>query len=174
VFATRAPHRPNPIGLSVLRLDAVEGLTLRVRDLDLLDGTPVLDIKPYVPFADAIPTANAGWFAEDPAPGFEVTWTSVASEQARWLRETYDVDLAAPAARALAIGPGPQPYRRIKRHADGYRLAIKDWRIDFRVDGRAVTVDAIVTGYRPRELANDDDPKLAAHRAFVARFAGRR
>jgi tRNA-Thr(GGU) m(6)t(6)A37 methyltransferase TsaA len=169
VFSTRAPHRPNPLGLSVLRLDAVEGLTLRVRDLDLLDGTPVLDIKPYVPFADAIPDANSGWFAPDPGPRFDVAWTPVATEQARWLREKHDVELVAPVSRTLAIGPGPQPYRRIKRHGDGYRLAVKDWRIDFRVEGRAVTVDAIVTGYRARELANDD-PKLAAHRAFVARF----
>ena len=49
VFATRSPHRPNPLGLSVLRLERIEGLTLHVRDLDLLDGTPVLDIKPYIP-----------------------------------------------------------------------------------------------------------------------------
>lgn len=61
VFATRAPHRPNPIGLSAVRLLGVEGLVLHVSGLDLLDGTPVLDIKPYVPYCDQIPTANSGW-----------------------------------------------------------------------------------------------------------------
>jgi tRNA-Thr(GGU) m(6)t(6)A37 methyltransferase TsaA len=61
LFATRAPHRPNPIGLSVVRLLQIQGLTLRVRGLDMLDGTPVLDIKPYVPYVDAIPDAKAGW-----------------------------------------------------------------------------------------------------------------
>ena len=61
LFATRAPHRPNPIGLSVVRLLQVQGLVLRVRGLDILDGTPVLDLKPYVPYADAIPDAKAGW-----------------------------------------------------------------------------------------------------------------
>lgn len=61
VLATRAPHRPNPIGLSALRLVAVQGHTLHVEGLDLIDGTPVLDIKPYVPYADAFPDASAGW-----------------------------------------------------------------------------------------------------------------
>lgn len=61
LFATRAPHRPNPIGLSALRLTGIEGRTLNVRGIDLLDGTPVLDIKPYVPYTDAFPNAHAGW-----------------------------------------------------------------------------------------------------------------
>jgi len=61
LFATRAPSRPNPIGLSCVRLLGVEGSTLRVADVDLLDGTPVLDVKPYVPEFDAYPAARAGW-----------------------------------------------------------------------------------------------------------------
>jgi len=65
LFATRAPCRPNPIGLSSLRLLAVTGATLRVADLDILDGTPVLDIKPYVPRFDAFPAARAGWLDAD-------------------------------------------------------------------------------------------------------------
>jgi len=61
VLATRSPHRPNAIGLSAVELVAVEETRLRVRGMDLLDGTPILDIKPYVPYADAFPTARAGW-----------------------------------------------------------------------------------------------------------------
>ena len=61
VLATRSPHRPNAIGLSAVELVAVEGRTLLLRGVDLLDGTPVLDIKPYVPYADAFPDARAGW-----------------------------------------------------------------------------------------------------------------
>src|SRR5690606_16590396 len=59
VLATRAPHRPNPLGLSALRLERIDGLDLHVRDVDLLDGTPVLDIKPYVPYADAFPESGS-------------------------------------------------------------------------------------------------------------------
>ena len=61
VLATRSPHRPNAIGLSAVELLGVEGRTLHLRGVDLLDGTPVLDIKPYVPYADAFPEARAGW-----------------------------------------------------------------------------------------------------------------
>lgn len=61
VLSTRAPHRPNQIGLSALRLVSVEGHRLHVQGIDLLDETPVLDIKPYVPYADAFPDARSGW-----------------------------------------------------------------------------------------------------------------
>jgi len=64
LFATRSPCRPNPIGISSLRLLAVSGATLRVADLDILDGSPVLDVKPYVPEFDAYPEARAGWLEE--------------------------------------------------------------------------------------------------------------
>ena len=70
VLATRSPHRPNAIGLSAVELVAVEAGSLRVRGVDLLDGTPILDIKPYVPYADAFPQARAGWIdAIDAAQG---------------------------------------------------------------------------------------------------------
>lgn len=61
VLATRSPHRPNAIGLSAVELVGVEQGALRVRGIDLLDATPILDIKPYVPYADAFPHSCAGW-----------------------------------------------------------------------------------------------------------------
>ena len=61
LFATRAPVRPNPIGISVVRLLSVAADRLVVADVDMLDGTPLLDIKPYVPEFDAYPDARAGW-----------------------------------------------------------------------------------------------------------------
>lgn len=61
LFSTRAPKRPNPIGLSVVRVLGVSGNVLRIADVDVLDGTPLLDIKPYIPAFDAVPGARAGW-----------------------------------------------------------------------------------------------------------------
>ena len=63
MFATRAPVRPNPVGLSVVSLHAVDGGRLLVRNLDCLDGTPLLDIKPYLPSTDAQPGASMGWLS---------------------------------------------------------------------------------------------------------------
>lgn len=62
LFATRSPNRPNPIGISVVRFLRREGCALYVADIDILDGTPLLDIKPYVPDFDAFPKSQAGWF----------------------------------------------------------------------------------------------------------------
>jgi tRNA-Thr(GGU) m(6)t(6)A37 methyltransferase TsaA len=61
LFATRYPRRPNPIGLSVVRLERREGRVLHVDGIDVLDGTPLLDVKPYVPPFDAYPEATLGW-----------------------------------------------------------------------------------------------------------------
>lgn len=69
VFATRSPHRPNFIGMSAVRLVSVQGLDIHIIDHDLLHGTPVLDIKPYLPFCDAHPEAKSGWVEELDASG---------------------------------------------------------------------------------------------------------
>jgi tRNA-Thr(GGU) m(6)t(6)A37 methyltransferase TsaA len=65
VFATRAPARPNAIGLSVVRLVGVEGNRLHIRDLDIVDGTPLLDIKPYVPKFDIREVTSIGWLEDN-------------------------------------------------------------------------------------------------------------
>jgi tRNA (adenine37-N6)-methyltransferase len=67
LFATRSPSRPNPIGLSAVRLLRRAGNVLHVADLDILDGTAVLDIKPYVPEFDSHPASRAGWFDDTAA-----------------------------------------------------------------------------------------------------------
>ncbi len=65
IFATRSPKRPNPIGLSIVRLIGVNGLTLDIEDVDIVDGTPLLDIKPWVPEFDIRTQAQIGWFAKN-------------------------------------------------------------------------------------------------------------
>ena len=69
VYASRSPHRPNPIGLSVVKLErvyTVKGMVeVEVSGVDILDGSPVLDIKPYVPYADSIPQASSGWIKNE-------------------------------------------------------------------------------------------------------------
>ncbi len=64
LFATRAPKRPNPIGISIVQLDRIEENELYVRNIDVLDGTPLLDIKPYIPEFDAQESVSTGWFKQ--------------------------------------------------------------------------------------------------------------
>lgn len=82
VFASRATHRPNGIGQSAVRLERVEAGRLWVSGIDLLDGTPVLDIKPYVPYADSLPMAHNA-IAEYAPKLIAVSWQASALEQAQ-------------------------------------------------------------------------------------------
>jgi tRNA-Thr(GGU) m(6)t(6)A37 methyltransferase TsaA len=78
VFASRSPHRPNFLGLSVLKLDSIQTsrpIQLKVSGIDLLDGTPVLDIKPYIAYVDAVPEANSSFASETPKPKQEVIFS---------------------------------------------------------------------------------------------------
>jgi tRNA-Thr(GGU) m(6)t(6)A37 methyltransferase TsaA len=174
VFATRSPHRPNPLGLSAVRLVRSEGLTLHVRDLDMLDGTPVLDLKPYVPYTDAIASAGNGWLEgsadtapRDPIAAYAVKWSAVAAEQAQWVEQRTGFALRERATATLELGPEPHPYRRIRRESPGFTLAVKEWRLRFTVAGRAVSITHVVSGYRAAQLARAE---LAVHREFRERW----
>lgn len=184
VFATRSPHRPNPIGMSVLTLTRVDGRVLHVRDLDILDQTPVLDIKPYVAYTDAVPSANAGWLelpnevSTDPAPTYQVEFVERASAQLAWLQSRIGFDLDAQTRAVLALGPAPHAYRRIRVFEQYSRVAVKDFRLYFRVEGTLMRVFEIETGYRARELAEPNavakaETPLSVHRDFVAQFGPR-
>ena len=182
VFATRSPYRPNPIGLSAVKLERVNGLVLEVSGLDMLDGTPVLDLKPYVAYTDAVSEAGSGWLsgALDPASAFSVTFGDEAAAHLAYLKDAWGAELEASIREVLALGPQAHPYRRIRRErangsnttngAETYVLAVKDWRARFVVHGTSITVLALRTGYRPRELVENTSSELDAHREFVARF----
>ncbi|MGA2449178.1 MAG: tRNA (N6-threonylcarbamoyladenosine(37)-N6)-methyltransferase TrmO [Polyangiaceae bacterium] len=174
VFATRSPHRPNPIGLSAVRLERVDGLVLHIRNVDLLDGTPVLDIKPYVAYADAYPTAGSGWLeSHDPRPTWQVDFDERALAALAWLRER-GVHLQPEIVSVLSLGPQPHPYRRIRSLGAGCSLGLHDWRVDFMVDGERIVVREVHTGYKPRQLAEGDvagpDGNLELHTAFWQRW----
>jgi tRNA (adenine37-N6)-methyltransferase len=177
LFSTRAPHRPNPIGLSAVRLLAVDGLTVHVRGVDMIDGTPVLDLKPYVPYADSFPNARTGWLEAqpgelrgerppDPDPGWIVGWSSRAAEQVSFL-DARGLGLRQRIDATLALGPRPHPYRRIRQEGDGLVLAVQSWRVRFHVEAREVTVEEIRSGYRPSQLPDLAGEEGDLHRAFV-------
>lgn len=176
VLATRSPHRPNPLGLSVLRLARVEGLELHVRDVDLLDGTPILDIKPYVAYTDAFADSGNGWLdpgAADPRAAWQVGFSPTAQAQLDWLAPRLTLPLRERIETTLALGPQPHPYRRIRRGRGGAStLAVQDWRVDFEVEDHRITVRSIRTGYNDAQLARPsrgaDDP-LDLHRLFLQR-----
>jgi tRNA-Thr(GGU) m(6)t(6)A37 methyltransferase TsaA len=174
VFATRSPYRPNPIGMSAVELLGIEGLRLRVQNLDILDGTPVLDLKPYIPYTDAIGDAGNGWLDEplrpaDPKPQYQVGFAPRARAQLDFL-EGHGVRLAPAIEEVLRLGPTPHPYRRIKPNGTDFILAYKAWRLDFSVRELQIEVLAVRSGYRPSVLANGKDADLELHRQLIDRF----
>ncbi|MBP9112640.1 MAG: tRNA (N6-threonylcarbamoyladenosine(37)-N6)-methyltransferase TrmO [Polyangiaceae bacterium] len=168
VLATRSPHRPNPIGLSALRLARVDGCILHVCDVDILDGTPVLDVKPYVPYTDAFPDEKSGWLS-DPKESYRVVFSVLAEEQLVDIMAGALPDLRVRIETLLATGPEPHAYRRIRKSREGSVLAVKEWRALFVDRGdHVLEVLRIDSGYSPRERA-----KIPFHNAYAEKYAGR-
>lgn len=144
VFATRSPHRPNPIGLSVVTLLEINDRTLRVANVDILDKTPLLDIKPYLPNIESFPEARAGWLAEIGGAEYLVIWEPAALAAAETIEKEFGLDLRGHAERILSQDPLPHPYRRVKRNPDGsFTLAVKFWRVGYTIDKDTILINSI-------------------------------
>ena len=144
VFATRSPFRPNPIGLSAVRLERIERdqsrLVLHLTGADLLDGTPVLDIKPYVPYADCIPDATGGFAAEAPEAAFAVEFSpSAAAFCAAWP----EGDLRALITQILRQDPRPA-YERENAAPRRYGMKLYDFDLRWEMRGDTATVIDII------------------------------
>ena len=179
VFATRSPHRPNPLGLTPVQLIAVEGRRLVLGPSDLVDGTPVFDIKPYIPVYDSFPDARAGWHDEvDAAHGapssYAVRLSALAEEQAKWLREGRGIDFCTRMVELLARDPSPHRSRRIRLRGGVRReIGCGAWRAFFTVDGQSVEVLALDASYPLRFLEDrtlEDIPDREAQVAFLVRW----
>ena len=175
VFATRSPHRPNPIGITAARLDAVKGLSLFVSETDLLDGTPVLDIKPYIPMADSFPDAKTGWRGEFENPQISIIWREHAARKAKFLNSCGGPDLQEFSRIQLGtrdIDPGR--LRLTGPDENGVStLAFRTWRIDFIHHPEQITVTDIRSGYTAEELLPDAADKYhdkELHRLFRKSF----
>lgn len=143
VLATRSPHRPNHIGLSAVRLvsvdaDAPGGPELHLAGVDLLDGTPVLDVKPYLPYADIVPDATSGW-AEGPLATTPVRFTEEARAALDVAAAEGMPDLEAVIARALALDP-----RRPGARDGTYGMRLGPWDVKCAVDAEGWEVRALV------------------------------
>ncbi|MBQ8129088.1 MAG: tRNA (N6-threonylcarbamoyladenosine(37)-N6)-methyltransferase TrmO [Clostridia bacterium] len=134
VFATRSPYRPNPIGLSCVKLDRVEqtkeGPVLVVRGADLMDGTPVLDIKPYLPYADRIDGATGGFTDENEKRKLTVVFPQP-------LKEKIDPDKIKALYGILEQDPRPSYQQNDGRV---YGVSFSGWNVRFRVSSLELTV----------------------------------
>lgn len=141
VFASRSPFRPNPLGLSLVELagiDTVDGVVMRFRGVDLVDGTPILDIKPYIPFVESQPQAQGG-FVDGPPAELAVSFTDTAMAQCEACRQDHP-DLPSLIQEVLAQDPRPA-YATDPQRIYGVRLYGFD--VKWRSDGSTAIVEAL-------------------------------
>ena len=140
VFATRSPFRPNPLGLSCVRLLGVEhgtprGPLLRVAGADLMDGTPVYDIKPYLPYVDSHPDAKGGFTDEIEYPRLRVDFPEELLSK---------IPHGKQAALMEVLAQDPRPGYRHEGDDRRYGVQFAGWDVRFRVDGDVLTVVEVV------------------------------
>jgi len=173
LFASRSPYRPNPIGLSSVRLLAIDGLRLTIDEVDLIDGTPVLDIKPYIPKIDAFPDVACGWVERQQSDRWAVVSSTPFSEQAARILTWEGPELAAIADLQLRENPFDTSRKRVSVKGSAGVLSIRMFRIHFTIDmdTRLITLTSVTSGYTTEELAEgtpDPYEDKALHRRFVA------
>lgn len=168
LFASRSPHRPSPLGLSLARLIKIEKDTLYLAGIDLIDGTPILDVKPYIPDCDSVPDASAGWTADAPFTTLKV----VLSARSR-------NEIAAAEKRLNVAGLG-KLLADILRHdirnprdraqsADGLDLGffLHDFEARFEVRNGTATLLRLETGTRMHKKERRQVPGLESRRGSV-------
>ncbi len=140
VFATRSPFRPNPLGLSCVRLLDVEygtprGPVLRVAGADLMDGTPIYDIKPYLPYVDSHPDARGGFTDEIEYPRLRVEFPEALLSK---------IPHGKRAALMEVLAQDPRPGYRHEGDGRRYGVQFAGWDVRFHVDGDVLTVVEVV------------------------------
>ncbi|MGD9213850.1 MAG: tRNA (N6-threonylcarbamoyladenosine(37)-N6)-methyltransferase TrmO [Desulfobacteraceae bacterium] len=145
VFASRSGFRPNPIGQSAVELISINRgkgkIELNLGGVDLLDGTPVLDVKPYLPYADAIYNAKAGYAHQQPV----AKWPVIFSEEAAQACTDREKSRYPGLKKAITdlLGLDPRPGYRENRASQGHGMRLWDLNIKFRFNADHIMVEAI-------------------------------
>ena len=139
VFATRSPFRPNPIGLSVVELMGVSGTSLELSGVDFLDGTPVFDIKPYIPYADSVPDAHGAFAHAAPEPQNKISF----SEEAENVFQT----LEKPQQQLIRdmLRYNPRPAYQADDPGRTFGTTVFDLNVQWQQDGDAITIQSIAS-----------------------------
>ncbi len=148
VLASRSPHRPNPIGLSCVKIEKIDGYDIHVSGVDLLNNTPVLDIKPYVPYADSIPEADGGW-AREGITRVPLKYSEQALEMIDKVRQK-NPDFPKLVEEVIELDPRPASQRKKfpvdAEHSQGTRFGaqILEWDVRWEIKDRIFYIFEVV------------------------------
>jgi tRNA-Thr(GGU) m(6)t(6)A37 methyltransferase TsaA len=187
VFATRSPYRPNFLGLSCVRLMKIdfqkETTILYVANYDLLDQTPIFDIKPYLPYADSFPEAQMGWLENIEQQKFSINFSAKAQMQIDYLLQNSVPEIKNFILQQLSY----EPFNKKKKRFSGEALAYRTWRIFFQqintdqnlndnqnnIEENKIEIQFITSGYSTEELLDLEFDKYQdkkIHCAFNLKF----
>jgi len=171
LFATRSPYRPNPIGMSCVKLEKISGSRIYITDSDLLNNTPVLDIKPYISDYDSFPDASRGWLDNIEKINYTVTYSEDAASKIIFLKEN-GIDLTGAIESQLAYNPFDRTRKKFDICGSVYVFRFKTWRIEFLIEGEIISVLNIYSGYTDyNELyGNDTSDDMETHKKFKGIF----
>lgn len=143
VFATRSPYRPNPIGMSLVKLIEVNQLSITIQNFDLLDGTQILDIKPYISDYDVVNNSTSGWL--DDVIEYNIEFKDLFLKKVKQLKN-YDADkVIAFIKNQLTFAPVGHPNKRVKLIADNsYELAYQYLRISFTLNNTQIIISDVM------------------------------
>jgi tRNA-Thr(GGU) m(6)t(6)A37 methyltransferase TsaA len=145
LFATRTPHRPNPLGLSLVAIKQITKDGIEITGADLADGTPVYDVKPYLPDVESIPGARGGWSSVAVMPKIPVLFASEELELrvVRWGLAIQQPNIVRLIKQTLELDPRPLVYReRGKGYKENHAFRLFDGDIHFReVEGKLLVFD---------------------------------
>jgi len=143
VFASRSPERANPIGMSVVKLERIDasgqGVILHISNLDLIEGTPVLDIKPYVPYVDCVDDARAGYAPAAPDARLQVIYSGQAQQQLQQYATQYP-ELSSLIEQVLQLDPRPAYQNETDSGERLFGIRLYDLDIKWRVENDTVLV----------------------------------
>lgn len=141
VFASRSPYRPNSIGLTASKIAGIKGRRIYLKGTDLIDGTPILDLKPYLSFSDSFPLAKLGWIGNPNTRRRTVRFSKNAEKKLSWLEKQGAEELRSTMIQHLASDPFNTHSKRVKKAAKGMGvLSLRKWRILFQENKKNILV----------------------------------
>ncbi len=180
LFATRSPFRPNQIGMSCVKVVKVDKLKIYISEFDLLDKTPIYDIKPYIPYCDSFPDSSTGWLVPN-NDLYEVEMNKLSKDKSDWLNDNFKFNIENYAKVQLQVDPDNDERRRVIKtdrifnEKTVYTLNFRTWKLDYIIDTenkKVYTID-IYSFYSDEDLLEETLDKKGDknnHRLFKARF----
>ena len=158
VFATRSPYRPNFLGLTCCKIIRIDKNSIAIQNADLLDKTPIYDIKPYIPYADAFPKSRTGWIAKEEKKKFHVTWTPSLQKIKKRFEEKNLWDALNAVEQQLSFHPTDSRRKRVKKTKERgfYIYSYRYLRWKFKIHRAEKKITLIDVRYEVR--AEEIDP----------------